>query len=256
VALVVVIVVVEALFSTAGYLATRLLVAFIRRSPLTVADRILGTLPATDPLAFHRRVGVLAIEAVPFGSEVHAAVDTSRTGGIVNAQVVAFPPQIERFTAQLGGIGTPRHQDRREPDRASRSSRWDRARGGPGRRAAAFDLANEERTQRGLGALVSDERLVPVARSHSEEMFELKYLGHQSPVAGSPLDRLKAASITYTRAGENLAYSQSVAVAHRALMDSPGHGEIILRPEFTRIGIGVINAGAYGRMVTQLFVAP
>jgi hypothetical protein len=57
VALVVVIVVVKALFSTAGHLATRPLVAFIRRSPLTAADRILGTLPATDPLALHRRVG-------------------------------------------------------------------------------------------------------------------------------------------------------------------------------------------------------
>ena len=255
-ALVVVIVVVEALFSTAGYLATRLLVAFIRRSPLTVADRILGTLPATDPLAFHRRVGVLAIEAVPFGSEVHAAVDTSRTGGIVKAQVVAFPPPIERFTGRLGGspllvtrIGEDQTEHLDLPDGIELAP-------DPTAERQLFDFVNEERTQRGLGALVSDERLVPVARSHSEEMFELKYLGHQSPVAGSPLDRLKAASITYTRAGENLAYSQSVAVAHRALMDSPGHGEIILRPEFTRIGIGVINAGAYGRMVTQLFVAP
>ena len=87
-------------------------------------------------------------------------------------------------------------------------------------------------------------------------MFKLKYFGHQSPVSGSPFDRLKAAGITYTRAGENLAYAQSVAVAHRALMDSPGHRENILRPEFTRIGIGVINAGAYGRMVTQLFITP
>jgi uncharacterized protein YkwD len=39
-------------------------------------------------------------------------------------------------------------------------------------------------------------------------------------------------------------------------MDSPGHRENILRPEFTRIGIGVISAGAYGRMVTQLFITP
>ena len=84
----------------------------------------------------------------------------------------------------------------------------------------------------------------------------LKYFGHESPVAGSPFDRLKAAGITYARAGENLAYAQSVAVAHRALMDSPGHRENILRPEFTRIGIGVISAGAYGRMVTQLFITP
>ena len=96
----------------------------------------------------------------------------------------------------------------------------------------------------------------PVARQHSEEMFRLKYFGHQSPVSGSPFDRLAAAKISYSRAGENLAYAQSVAVAHRGLMDSEGHRENILRPEFTRVGIGVIAAGSYGRMFTQLFVAP
>ena len=39
-------------------------------------------------------------------------------------------------------------------------------------------------------------------------------------------------------------------------MESPGHRENILRPEFRRIGIGVISAGAYGKMVTQLFLTP
>jgi uncharacterized protein YkwD len=87
-------------------------------------------------------------------------------------------------------------------------------------------------------------------------MFKLKYFSHESPVAGSPFDRLMAAHVSYTRAGENLAYAQSVAVAHRALMDSPGHRANILRPEFTRIGIGVIQAGIYGRMITQLFITP
>ena len=118
------------------------------------------------------------------------------------------------------------------------------------------DLVNEERRQRGIKSLVLDERLVSVARAHSQEMFTLKYFSHESPVSGSPFDRLKSAGITYSRAGENLAYAQSVSVAHRALMESPGHRENILRSEFTRIGIGVINAPAYGRMITQLFITP
>jgi len=115
---------------------------------------------------------------------------------------------------------------------------------------------NEERTQRGFDALIRDERLASVARAHSQEMLTLKYFSHESPTSGSPFDRLRAAQISYSRAGENLAYAQSVSVAHRALMDSPGHRENILRPEFTRIGIGVINAVAYGCMVTQLFITP
>ena len=94
------------------------------------------------------------------------------------------------------------------------------------------------------------------AREHSAEMFSLRYFGHISPVSGSPFDRLEAAGIAYSRAGENLAYAQSVAVAHRGLMQSEGHRENILRPEFTRIGIGVISAGPYGRMFTQMFLTP
>jgi len=119
-----------------------------------------------------------------------------------------------------------------------------------------FDLVNEERVNVGLKPLVWDDTLVPIARAHSEEMFRLKYFSHQSPVSGSPFDRLKAAGIKYSLAGENLAYAQSVTVAHRGLMESQGHRENILRPEFQRIGIGVISAGAYGRMFTQMFVTP
>ena len=117
-------------------------------------------------------------------------------------------------------------------------------------------LLNQERTSRGLPALELDTRMVPVARQHSLEMFQLAYFGHQSPVLGSPFDRLQAAKISYTRAGENLAYARTVAVAHRGLMDSPGHRENILRPEFTRVAIGVVTAGSYGRMFTQLFITP
>ena len=87
-------------------------------------------------------------------------------------------------------------------------------------------------------------------------MFRLKYFSHQSPVSGSPFDRLKAAGVTYQRAGENLAYAQSVTVAHRGLMQSPGHRANILMPEYTRIAIGIVSAGPYGRMFTQMFLTP
>jgi len=60
-------------------------------------------------------------------------------------------------------------------------------------------LLNDERTSRGLPALELDPRLVPIARQHSEEMFKLKYFGHQSPANGSPFDRLAAAEISYSR---------------------------------------------------------
>jgi uncharacterized protein YkwD len=253
---VVTIVVAEALFSAAGYLAIRPVVALVRRSSFSAADRILGTLPAGLRSVLIVAVAILAIEALPLPSEVKAAVESSRTGRAVNAQLTRFQPELEAFTGHLGGspllvtrIGEDQTEQLDLPDGLALSP-------DPIAERQLFDLVNEERTQRGLAALAWDERLVPVAHAHSEEMFKLKYFSHDSPVAGSPFDRLKAAGVIYSRAGENLAYAQSVAVAHRALMDSPGHRENILRPEFTRIGIGVISAGAYGRMVTQLFLTP
>jgi uncharacterized protein YkwD len=253
---VVIIIVVEAFFSAVGYVAIRPIVALVRRSALSAVDRILGIVPATIRALFIVAITILTIEALPISSEVKAAVEMSRTARLVNAEVAAFQPQIEAFTGQLGGssllvtrIGEDQTEHLDLPDRIELAP-------DPIAERQLFDLVNEERVQRGLGALVWDERLVSVARSHSEEMFQLKYFSHESPVTGSPFDRLLAARISYSRAGENLAFAQSVSVAHRALMDSPGHRENILRPEFTRIGIGVMNGGIYGRMVTQLFITP
>ena len=256
IAFVVTIVAAEALFSAAGYLAIRPIVGVVRRSPLGIADRILGTVPAAIRSLFIVAVAILAIEALPLGSDVKAAVEASRTGRVVNAEIVAFQPQIESFTGQLGG--SPLLVTRVGEDQTERLDLPDGIDLAPDPVAERqlFDLVNEERTQRGLDALVWDERLVPVARAHSQEMFTLKYFSHESPTSGSPFDRLKAAGVMYSRGGENLAYAQSVAVAHQALMGSPGHRENILRPEFTRIGIGLISGGAYGRMVTQLFLTP
>jgi uncharacterized protein YkwD len=256
IAFVMTVVAAEALFSAAGYLAIRPIIAAVRRSALAPADQVLGIVPAAIRSLFIVAVAILAIEALPVGSDMKAAVEASRTGRLVSSEIAAVQPEIESFAGQLGGgpllvtrIGEDQTEQIDVPDGIALTE-------DPVAERQLLDLVNEERTQRGIAALDWDERLVPVARAHAAEMFQLKYFSHESPVAGSPFDRLRSAGITYSRAGENLAYAQSVAVAHRALMDSPGHRENILRPEFTRIGIGVISAGAYGRMVTQLFLTP
>ena len=253
---VVTIVVAEGLLSAAGYIAIRPIVSAVRRSSFNAADRVLGTLPGGIRSLLIVVVAILAIEALPVASDVKAAVETSRTGRAVNAQLARFQPELEAFSGRLGG--SPLLVTRIGEDQTERLDLPDGIELSPDPIAERqlFDLVNEERAQIGVGALEWDERLVPVARSHSQEMFTLKYFSHDSPVSGSPFDRIKGAGIIYSRAGENLAYAQSTAVAHRALMDSPGHRENILRPEFTRIGIGVINAGAFGRMFTQLFLTP
>jgi uncharacterized protein YkwD len=114
-------------------------------------------------------------------------------------------------------------------------------------------LVNNERTQRGLAALVMDEKLTRVARQHSQEMLQQHYFAHDSPELGSPFDRMAAAGIHYRIAGENIALAPNVERAHTGLMNSPEHKDNILRPEFRRVGIGVVNGGLSGETFTQDF---
>ena len=65
---------------------------------------------------------------------------------------------------------------------------------------------------------------------------------------------MKQYGIRFSYAGENLAGAPDVNTAHVNLMNSPGHRENILRPEFTKIGIGVVEGSKYGKIFTQQFI--
>ena len=228
-----------------------------RDRTLGIADRAFGVIPSVLRTLVITAVALAAALVLPVGTEVRSAIDASRAAQALIAQVSAVQPALGAlagspddsaplFVTRLGADETEKLDLPSDlvltPD--------------PDAEQEMLRLLNQERTSRGLPALELDLRALPVARQHSEEMFRLRYFGHQSPILGSPFDRLQAAKISYTRAGENLAYARSVAIAHRGLMESPGHRENILRPEFTRVAIGVISAGSYGRMFTQLFITP
>lgn len=220
------------------------------------ADRALGVLPSVLRALVIAAVALAAALVLPVGNGVRTAIDSSRISQVLVQQVAAVQPALGALAGQ--DDAAPLFVTKLAADQTERLDLPDGLSLAPDPDAEQelLRLVNEERRSRGLGALELDPRLVPIARQHSEEMFRLKYFGHQSPVNGSPFDRLAAAKISYTRAGENLAYAHSVAVAHRGLMESAGHRENILRPEFTRIGIGAIAAGPYGRMFSQLFLTP
>lgn len=116
-----------------------------------------------------------------------------------------------------------------------------------------LDLINDERTKANLGALTLDEELTPVARQHAKDMFARSYFSHISPEGQTPFDRIRAANIRFVVAGENLAIAQNLLLAHDGLMNSPGHRANILRKTFGRVGIGILDGGIYGLMVTQNF---
>lgn len=114
-------------------------------------------------------------------------------------------------------------------------------------------LVNAERKKAGLPALAADEELRKAARSHSEDMFTRGYFSHLTPDGVGPFQRMKKWGIRYTKAGENLAYASTLEKAHTGLMNSPGHRAAILNTGFTRIGIGIIDAGENGLMISQEF---
>ncbi len=114
-------------------------------------------------------------------------------------------------------------------------------------------MLNSERARVGAGALVMDANLQVVARAHARDMLERGYFSHYTPEGLSPFDRMAAAHISYTYAGENLAFSPNVTLAMQGLMNSPGHRENILNPHFGKVGVGVIDAGFYGQMFVQEF---
>ena len=116
-----------------------------------------------------------------------------------------------------------------------------------------LDLVNKERVANGLNPLAPDPELTEVARSHSADMFARGYFAHDTPEGLSPFDRMKNANVRFTTAGENLALAPTLPIAHTGLMNSPGHRANILRPAFGRVGIGVMDGGMRGLMVSQEF---
>lgn len=117
------------------------------------------------------------------------------------------------------------------------------------------DLVNHERTKNGLQPLTVDLELARVAGIKSQDMVDNNYFSHNSPTYGSPFDMMKKFGISYLHAGENLAGNQNVDRAHTALMNSSGHRQNILSPNFTHIGIGVRPSPKYGYIYTQMFIS-
>jgi uncharacterized protein YkwD len=114
-------------------------------------------------------------------------------------------------------------------------------------------MVNEERRKAGLPPLKADPEMTIVARAHSNDMFSRGYFSHYTPEKKDPFDRMKASKVRFMSAGENLALGQTLEICHEGLMNSPGHRANILHPSFGRVGIGILDGGIYGIMISQEF---
>jgi uncharacterized protein YkwD len=122
--------------------------------------------------------------------------------------------------------------------------------------AALLELMNRERARAGTRPLARTPLLDRVALGHSTDMTDNHFFGHDSPVTGSPEDRVHAGGVRVVSYGENVARAPSASAAHRMLMSSPGHRKNIVDPRFTHVGIGVVSnrdARFPALTITQVF---
>lgn len=116
-------------------------------------------------------------------------------------------------------------------------------------------LINAERAKVGLQPLKLNAKLNSSAETHSNWMLNVDVFSHTGANGSSATDRMKAAGYVFSgswSSGENIAWqsergaagiSDDVINLHQSLMNSPGHRANILNPNFTEIGIGIVEGG-------------
>ncbi len=216
-------------------------------------NRSLGVLPGLFEAVVMAAMVVLLLLTMPFPASVSSAARRSPLADVLAARAEnvsnVFTPLFGDAVSRLLYVLTPPDSPENiklnftvadpvpRPDLESEMTRW----------------LNEQRTSQGLDALANDPRLVEVSRGHSADMLVRGYFSHDTPDGLTPLDRLRAANVTFLVSGENCALAPTLSIAEAALMSSPGHRENILRPQFGRVGIGIMDGGRYGLMITQTF---
>jgi uncharacterized protein YkwD len=239
---------------TAGVLLGRLVTAVPRRADRHALNRALGVLPGAASGLINATIVSMLLLALPLSDAITRTTSESLLAHRFAAPaewldararpifMPAFDRLLSKLTIQPGSRDlvklpfTVKHPKPR-PDLES----------------SMLVLLNDERRKHGLRALQADPEAADVARAHSRDMFERGYFSHITPQGEDPFERMRGAKVRFLAAGENLAFARTLPAAHEGLMNSPGHRANILRPSFGRVGIGVVDGGRYGLMITQNF---
>ncbi|HHW39615.1 MAG TPA: hypothetical protein GXX19_00410 [Syntrophomonadaceae bacterium] len=120
--------------------------------------------------------------------------------------------------------------------------------------ARLFELINSARINEGVRPVEIDMRLVEMARLKARDMIDNSYFGHFSPTYGSPGQMLRKFGVNFRSAGENLSKAGDLYKAHMLFLTSTqGHREIMLNPNYNKVGVAVVARGSYV-LVVELFV--
>ncbi len=226
----------------------------------SIINRGLGIIPSFFKGIAMVGVILTLIVILPFQSQLRPAISQSRLGGPIVNGVQTLEQQFAKqysteLTKSLTFLTTSPIVSRIHSPSETVDLHFTKSDGKPDPvdEAEMLALANKERVSVGLKPLAADPALRDVARAHAQDMLTRGYFSHDTPEGKDPFDRMEAAHIQYLTAGENLAFAPTVQLAHIGLMNSPKHKENILYPDFGQVGIGVIDAGIYGKMFVQEF---
>lgn len=115
--------------------------------------------------------------------------------------------------------------------------------------AKVHQLVNEHRTGMGLAALQWNETIAIECRIHSEEMANTNSLNHNG--FNERINKI-GETISWSWAGENVAYNYSVQGAVTAWLNSPGHkSNIESNSNLTGVGVAYDGNTIY---FTQIFI--
>ena len=114
-----------------------------------------------------------------------------------------------------------------------------------------LDLINNERKKYNLSPLSPSAQLNTAATAKASDMFDKNYWAHISPTGTTPWQFISHTGYRYIYAGENLAksFDKSDEVVE-AWMRSPSHRANILKPEYSEIGLAVMNGKLNGEETT------
>lgn len=249
-------------FVTIWFLVETLFVILIhtlvKKSPLLMKiNHILNPysfIPAFFRALIFVTIIILLIAVFPVNPVLKKAVEDSR----ISSYVLSRTPYLETsFKSIFGGISdstltffTIKPKSDESVDLGFKISQFKERLDLESR---MIDLVNKERESRGLNRLKFDSKLRQVGIDHSKDMFERGYFSHYSPEGETVADRAKKRNVQYFIIGENLAYAPSLELAHNGLMNSEGHRANILSTDYNKVGIGILDGGAYGLMITQVF---
>ena len=147
-----------------------------------------------------------------------------------------------------------------------------------------YEMTNQERRLAGVEGLIRDEAIDVIAYEHSADMAARGYFSHDTPEGLDPTGRAERAGYecrkdygsyyttglaenvsqsytysSYMTAGVTSSYTwleseeELARQTVRGWMDSPGHRENILNPQYDRIGVGVEISSDEQVLATQNF---